>query len=169
MELVGEALGHVIAKLDGSQLHVAAILDVVGRYAALVVGVACGQCRNVAARIGSAPCVEGTDALVQIRHVDGRVGPEVGLRLIAPAVDVHSLHALPEHGQVPVLILQVDVQTPGKVRRRVIDPVLVFLRDTTVAVQVLVAYASKSCTLLYGMVVDLFLALENAVVDVAHL
>ena len=66
-------------------------------------------------------------------HLIPSIGPEIGLGLIVVAVDINALNALPEHGRVPILILQIDVQTPGKVGCGVVDPsYLVALVDSAV-------------------------------------
>ena len=65
--------------------------------------------------------------------------------------------------------MQIDVQTPCEGWCRIIDPILILLSDTTIAIQILIADAAKSGAFLYSMIVDLFLTLEDTVVDVTYL
>ena len=71
MEFVGHLLRHVIAQLNGAQLGITAILDVVAADATLVIRIARGERGDVAVIIEWRPGVEYTHALVQVRNVDG--------------------------------------------------------------------------------------------------
>ena len=79
------------------------------------------------------------------------------------------MDTLPEHGEVKVLVLEVDIQTPGEIGNGGVDPLLVFLVDYAVLVEVLPADTAKTGAALGSVVVNLVLALEDAVVDIAYL
>ena len=166
MDFAADLLGQVIAELDGAEFGVAAILDEVARDALLVVVVHGADGGDVAAHVRGAPGIEQTVALIQVADV--QTAPEVGLTLEVRD-DIYALHTLPEHGEVPVLVLQVDVQAPGEVGHGAVDPFLVLLVDNSVLVEVLPADAAEAGTVLGGVVVYLVLTLEDAVIDVADL
>ena len=65
--------------------------------------------------------------------------------------------------------MQVDVQAPCEVGHGRVNPFLVFLVDDVVAVEVFPTDAAKAGAVLCGVVVDLFLALEHAVIDITYL
>ena len=79
------------------------------------------------------------------------------------------MHTLPKHGEIPVLILEVDVQAPSEIGHRVVYPLLVFFIDDSIAVDVFPTDAAQSSAVLSGMVVYLFLTLENSVIDITDL
>ena len=79
------------------------------------------------------------------------------------------MHTLPEHGEVPVLVLYIDVQTPCKLRSRIIYPSLVILGNLSIAVEVGVTYATYGSAWLFSVVIYLILALEDAVSNIAYL
>ena len=64
--------------------------------------------------------------------------------------------------------MQVDIQAPREIGRRIKDPVAVGLSDVAVTIQILIAQTSQSGTFLYGVIVNLLLTLKNAVGNIAH-
>ena len=156
----------VVAELYGAQFGEAAVLDEVGADALLVVVVHHADGGDVGAVVGGVPGIEQALAFVEVGDV--KTAPEVGLALEV-ADDIDALHALPEHGEIPILILQIDIQAPGEIGHGRVDPLLILLVDDTVLVEVLPADAAEACSVLGGVVVDFVLALEDAVVDVAYL
>ena len=74
-----------------------------------------------------------------------------------------------EEGEVEAEILQIDIQTVGDSRHRIVNPVLVSLRNLAIAVQVFPHDASQACTRLLGVVVNIVLRAEDTFSHISYL
>ena len=103
-----------------------------------------------------------------VEEADVETGPDICL-LLQVGDDVDTLYSLPEHRKVEVLVFKIDIEAVGEVRCRVVNPVLVSLRDDVVAIEVLPAHTSQCRTVLSCVIVYFVLALEDAVGDIPYL
>ena len=163
VELAEQGCRQAIAHLQGAQLEIGAVLNVVGGSAALIGAVHCAQAWNGRARVVGVPCTEQACSLVGSWVGDG---PEVGLEFLV-VVYILIGHSLPEHGQVEVFVRQSDVEAVGECRHGIVDPGLVVAGDLAVIGQILISQATEAGVGL-ARFVHLFLGLEQSINNITY-
>ena len=107
------------------------VLVEVGRGRGLVVVVRGRQGRNLGVRILRRPRIKDVGALV-----GAHVGDEQGALALVAGVGVVAKLAFPKHGEIPLLVAEVEVQTEGQGRFRVAEVDAIVGRNLAVLVGV---------------------------------